>query len=189
MKFTRIDYNKRIVDTENKIPEDEPCFLLRGKDPLSPKLILMWAMELRLRGGSPELAKLAETAAQDMIQYQKDHPELTKTPDFYKSDINLFAKDKVTAMIKDIESGKRVNLSELMDWCEKFWGSDKCTYVLLPMDLKDEYLDDYNKFKLDRKPSFSDFKVTDDFTYSLYRYKMIVFDDGRTQYILKNELE
>ena len=29
MKFTREDYNKRIIDKEGKIPEDEPVFLLR----------------------------------------------------------------------------------------------------------------------------------------------------------------
>lgn len=32
MKFTRDDYNRRIVDLENKIPDDEPVFLLRAQD-------------------------------------------------------------------------------------------------------------------------------------------------------------
>jgi len=32
MKFTREDYNRRIVDLENRIPENEPVFLLRGQD-------------------------------------------------------------------------------------------------------------------------------------------------------------
>jgi hypothetical protein len=32
MKFTREDYNRRIVDLEGKIPDDEPVFLLRAQD-------------------------------------------------------------------------------------------------------------------------------------------------------------
>lgn len=32
MKFSREDYNGRIVDLEEKIPENEPVFLLRGQD-------------------------------------------------------------------------------------------------------------------------------------------------------------
>jgi hypothetical protein len=35
MKFTRDDYNRRIVDLEGKIPEDEPVFLLRAQDKFS----------------------------------------------------------------------------------------------------------------------------------------------------------
>lgn len=35
MKFTREDYNRRIVDTERKIPEEEPVFLLRAQDKFS----------------------------------------------------------------------------------------------------------------------------------------------------------
>jgi len=32
MKFTREDYNQRIIDKAGKIPEDEPVFLLRAQD-------------------------------------------------------------------------------------------------------------------------------------------------------------
>lgn len=32
MKFSRKDYNGRIVDLEKKIPSEEPVFLLRGQD-------------------------------------------------------------------------------------------------------------------------------------------------------------
>jgi len=35
MKFTREDYNRRIVDLEGKIPDDEPVFLLRAQDKFS----------------------------------------------------------------------------------------------------------------------------------------------------------
>jgi hypothetical protein len=35
MKFTREDYNQRIVDLENRIPDNEPVFLLRAQDKFS----------------------------------------------------------------------------------------------------------------------------------------------------------
>lgn len=71
MKHARSDYNGRIVDLENKIPIEEPVFLLRGQDKLAPKLLLMWAMELRLQGGDPSMAEEAERHAQLMIEWQK----------------------------------------------------------------------------------------------------------------------
>ena len=54
MKHARNDYNGRIVDLQNKIPEDEPVFLLRAQDKLAPELLLQWAMKLRLLGGDPK---------------------------------------------------------------------------------------------------------------------------------------
>jgi hypothetical protein len=35
MKFTRDDYNRRIVDLDGKIPDEEPVFLLRAQDKFS----------------------------------------------------------------------------------------------------------------------------------------------------------
>lgn len=35
MKFTREDYNNRIIDLEGKIPQEEPVFLLRAQDKFS----------------------------------------------------------------------------------------------------------------------------------------------------------
>ena len=39
MLHARKDYNVRIQDSENLIPEDEPVFLLRGQDKLAPMLL------------------------------------------------------------------------------------------------------------------------------------------------------
>lgn len=83
MKFSRKDYNERIIDLAGKIPADEPVFLLRGKDPLAPRIVLTYAMELRLIGGDPSMASNLERHAQDMIRYQKEHG--TKIPDMYRS--------------------------------------------------------------------------------------------------------
>lgn len=60
----------RIQDPENKIPEDEPVFLLRGKDPLAPELLLNWATRLRLAGGDPTMARMVEDHAQSMLVWQ-----------------------------------------------------------------------------------------------------------------------
>ena len=75
MKHLRKDYNERIQDSANLIPEDEPVFLLRGKDIFTPGLMLDWAKQLRLAGGDPELARLVEDGAQEMINWQKANPD------------------------------------------------------------------------------------------------------------------
>jgi hypothetical protein len=71
MRHARRDYD-RIQDPENKIPKDEPVFLLRGQDPLAPELLLRWAAKLRLKGGQPAMARLVEEHAQEMLDWQAD---------------------------------------------------------------------------------------------------------------------
>lgn len=70
MVHARKDYN-RIQDPENKIPQDEPVFLLRAKDKFAPELLLRWAAKLRLNGGMPSMAALVESHAQEMILWQE----------------------------------------------------------------------------------------------------------------------
>lgn len=43
MKYAREDYNQRIIDTENLIPDDEPVFLFRGQDELAPQVLDFYA--------------------------------------------------------------------------------------------------------------------------------------------------
>jgi hypothetical protein len=52
MKHARGDYNRRIQDSENKIPEDEPVFLIRGQDHIGHAAVRAWAHLHRLNGGS-----------------------------------------------------------------------------------------------------------------------------------------
>lgn len=47
MQHARKDYN-RIQDTENIIPEQEPVFLLRGKDVAAPYAIEAWAQKAKM---------------------------------------------------------------------------------------------------------------------------------------------
>jgi len=80
MKHFREDYN-RIQDPAGLIPENEPVFLLRGQDIFAPELLLRWAAKLRLNGGDPEMARLVENGAQEMIEWQKT---TWKIPDLNK---------------------------------------------------------------------------------------------------------
>ncbi|WP_372775637.1 hypothetical protein [Mangrovibacterium sp.] len=77
MKHARADYN-RIQDPENKIPANEPVFLLRAQDKFAPELLLRWAAKLRLDGGQPAMAEMVENHAQEMIEWQK---KTVKIPD------------------------------------------------------------------------------------------------------------
>jgi len=43
MIHERADYNDRVKCVDGSIPEDEPVFLLRGKDPSACQVIHFWA--------------------------------------------------------------------------------------------------------------------------------------------------
>jgi hypothetical protein len=82
MIHAREDYNKRIQDSENIIPADEPVFLLRGQDALAPSLLLDWASRMRSLGGDPAMADLVRVQANRMIIWQNTHG--VKVPDLPK---------------------------------------------------------------------------------------------------------
>ena len=87
MKHAREDYN-RIQDPENKIPKDEPVFLLRGQDKFAPELLLRWASKLRLAGGNPSMAEMVEEHAQKMIEWQRT--KCSKMPDLHPLDDAMY---------------------------------------------------------------------------------------------------
>ncbi len=70
MKFTRDDYNKRIVDKAKKIPEDEPVFLLRAQDKYAPSTLRFYAKLLE-EDGDIEMAEELRAHARNMIVWQK----------------------------------------------------------------------------------------------------------------------
>jgi hypothetical protein len=70
MKFTREDYNRRIVDTEGKIPPDEPVFLLRAQDVHAPATMHYYAKLLE-EAGNIEMANELRLHARAMIVWQK----------------------------------------------------------------------------------------------------------------------
>jgi len=55
MLHARQDYNERVQDNENRIPEDEPVVLLRAQDKLACMAIAYYA-ELCRKHQTPEVA-------------------------------------------------------------------------------------------------------------------------------------
>lgn len=70
MKFTRDDYNKRIIDKAGKIPDDEPVFLLRAQDKYAPSTLRHYAQLLE-DDGNIEMAEELRAHARQMIVWQK----------------------------------------------------------------------------------------------------------------------
>ena len=65
---------------EEIVPEDEPLFLLRGRDVLAIKLLMAYAEISKEAGCSPyHFMKLGETIA-GFIRFKKDHSERMKMP-------------------------------------------------------------------------------------------------------------
>lgn len=79
MKFTREDYNRRIVDLENKIPLDEPVFLLRAQDKFSSVTLKKYCdfleEEARVTGNDHLMAMAAELRehARAMMLWKYSH--------------------------------------------------------------------------------------------------------------------
>ena len=78
MIHARKDYNERIQDAENKIPADEPVFLIRGQDHVGASAVRAWAHLHRINGGSDVAYDLAMKHADRMdnwpVKKQADVP-------------------------------------------------------------------------------------------------------------------
>lgn len=70
MKFTRDDYNERIIDKARKIPDDEPVFLLRAQDAHAPSTLRFYA-KLVEESGNIKMAEELRKHAKDMLIWQK----------------------------------------------------------------------------------------------------------------------
>jgi hypothetical protein len=73
MLHARKDYN-RIQDPDNKIPEDEPVFLLRAQDQVAAEAVRHWAVLHRYKGGNVDIAMMAEKQADLMDKWPKHKP-------------------------------------------------------------------------------------------------------------------
>lgn len=71
MKHARKDYN-RIQDPEGLIPENEPVFLLRGKDVLAPGILREYAVRTIKAGGDQLIAENTLQQAIEMDKYQSE---------------------------------------------------------------------------------------------------------------------
>lgn len=70
MRFTREDYTRRIIDSDNKIPDNEPVFLLRAQDVHAPATLRYYADQLE-KSGNIEMANELRLHARQMIVWQK----------------------------------------------------------------------------------------------------------------------
>ena len=73
MKHARDDY-ARIQDPENKIPDDEPVFLLRAQDVIAADVVRIWATLNRAHGGDYRLSLMASRCADIMDKWPKKKP-------------------------------------------------------------------------------------------------------------------
>lgn len=70
MKHARSDYEGRIVDLNEQIPEAEPCFLLRGQDKATPAAIEAWAQMAAHLGADRDMIDRARLYAREVREYQ-----------------------------------------------------------------------------------------------------------------------
>lgn len=181
MNFGRDDYSKNFIDSNGLIPENEPVFLLRSTDKFSPRLLLMWAMEVRLAGGDPQMAEAVEAQAQKMIEWQREHG--SKTPDMYKeSPQKQFILSKIKQFIEKINSGESVGIAELQSLMFKYFGDNKMM-LLLPSERK-------HPDRICDQLTFDDFNMSDDDAVKAYDMKLILYAESSNKFkILKNDIK
>lgn len=87
MKHLRSDYDgiqpwpvKR-PHVEKDIPDDEPVFLIRAKDPTAPQVVTFWADLAAAYGADPELCERVRQWATAMSAYRMEHYPLKEFPD------------------------------------------------------------------------------------------------------------
>lgn len=73
MKHLRSDYNERIQDSANLIPDEEPVFVIRGQDPAAPGAVEAWATLAEYQGASSEIVASARKHAEAMRAWQAEH--------------------------------------------------------------------------------------------------------------------
>lgn len=81
MLHLRKDYQSRIQDAANKIPDDEPVFLLRATDLAAPAAVESWAHLAAAHGADPELTARVRAWADDMRAWAAEHADGGKIPD------------------------------------------------------------------------------------------------------------
>lgn len=79
MLHARKDYQERIQDSANLIPEDEPVFLIRAQDIVGPDVVDRWADWAVEEGAKENIVRAARTHAEAMRKWQSEHG--SKVPD------------------------------------------------------------------------------------------------------------
>ncbi len=79
MRHLRTDYNARIQDVDGKITDDEPVFIVRGRDAIAPAAIRAWADELASKGGEPHAVNRVRLYANEVEEWGRKNG--AKLPD------------------------------------------------------------------------------------------------------------
>lgn len=76
-------YGKISVEKEpgNPFGEDEPVFLLRGRDTATPMTVRNYAQMASRRGASEEFVAAVYARASEIERWQVANPDLVKIPD------------------------------------------------------------------------------------------------------------
>lgn len=101
MLHARGDYNRRIQDSEKKIPENEPVFLLRAQDQFAARALRCYIGEVR-GFVSQEIMDALETHLHEFINW-----EPTKIPDTTPE--QLYGQDKEEASAEVTPNGGASN--------------------------------------------------------------------------------
>lgn len=125
MDFGRSDYNEVFdgANIENSPFEpDEPVFMLRGTDPIAPKVLLRYATDLISVGSDNRIVDSVIKHAQKMMAWQTTHK--TKYPDLIRDDANRVEKlSRIKEIISSIEVDHKISsavyeeLFNIMDYC------------------------------------------------------------------------
>jgi hypothetical protein len=175
MRFGREDYDSRIIDKDNKIPQNEPVFFLRGKDMLAPALLLEWAKQLRLSGGDPNMASNAEDHAQLMIDWQREHG--CRTPDLYESTDRKKWRDE----LKEELMNNKLNFNKVENLFEKIYGKSNKLYIFTSGDIKTKDKDkDFNSIDIEC------LRIDDNDRYNQCKLALFITKEGWK--IIKNEI-
>ena len=83
MQHGRSDYN-RIQDPENKIPTDEPVFLIRGQDRAAVATIRAYAIFAEREGADEGFVNMVRAWAMEVQTWQAAHFDCLKLPDLPK---------------------------------------------------------------------------------------------------------
>lgn len=79
MIHARDDYNVRIQDIENKIPKNEPVFLIRAQDITAARVVNYWAAMAKHYGADDDIVELAREQAERMKNWHaKKIPDIPK---------------------------------------------------------------------------------------------------------------
>jgi hypothetical protein len=68
-------------DTWEKIPDDEPVFILRAKDELAPYVLGEWITNALEHGVNADKVEGAERHLEEFQAFQKANPDRVKLPD------------------------------------------------------------------------------------------------------------